>query len=57
MENFKRFLRDEAAQDLVEYVMLISFIALFCILAMRTLGVAINRTYNSVEASFVAAGS
>ena len=57
MENFKRFLRDEAAQDLVEYVMLISFIALFCILAMRTLGVAINRTYGSVEASFVAAGS
>ncbi len=35
-----RFVREEEGQDLVEYAMLITFIALACIVGMQTLGSA-----------------
>ena len=45
------FLRDEQGQDLVEYALLIAFIALACIIGLQNLGSAINQTYNSISSS------
>ena len=45
------FLRDERGQDLVEYALLIAFIALACIVGLMNLGTAINNTYNSISSS------
>jgi pilus assembly protein Flp/PilA len=44
-------LRDEQGQDLVEYALLIAFIALACIIGLMNLGTAINQTYNSISSS------
>jgi Flp pilus assembly pilin Flp len=44
-------LRDERGQDLVEYAMLMAFIALVCIIGLQRLGTAVNNTYNSVSVS------
>lgn len=46
-----RFVREEEGQDLVEYALLITFIALACIIGMQNLGTAINNKYNSISAS------
>jgi pilus assembly protein Flp/PilA len=52
MKNlFNRFVREEEGQDLVEYALLIAFIALACIIGLQNLGTAINKTYNSISAS------
>ena len=51
------FLRDEQGQDLVEYALLIAFIALACIIALQNLGGAINATYNSISSSLTGAVS
>ncbi len=44
-----RFVREEEGQDLVEYALLIAFIALACIIGLQNLGTAINNTYNSIS--------
>ena len=46
-----RFVREEEGQDLVEYALLITFIALACIIGMQNLGTAINNKYNAISAS------
>jgi pilus assembly protein Flp/PilA len=52
MKNFiGRFVREDEGQDLVEYALLIAFIALACIVGMQTLGTAINNEYKSIAAS------
>ena len=51
------FLRDEQGQDLVEYALLIAFIALACIIALQNLGGTINATYNSISSSLTGAVS
>jgi pilus assembly protein Flp/PilA len=51
------FLRDEQGQDLVEYALLIAFIALACIIGLQSLGGAINATYNSISSSLTGAVS
>jgi Flp pilus assembly pilin Flp len=48
-----QLIHDEGGQDLVEYAMLMAFIALICILGLRNLGVAVNNTYHSVSTSLV----
>jgi pilus assembly protein Flp/PilA len=45
------FVRDKQGQDLVEYALLIAFIALACIIGLQNLGTAINQTYNSISSS------
>lgn len=53
-------MRDEAGQDLVEYAMLMAFVALACLVGLRNLGTAVNDTYNSVSTTLtdsLAAGS
>jgi pilus assembly protein Flp/PilA len=53
----KRVIYEESGQDLVEYALLLAFIALVCIFGMQRLGTAINATYGSVNTSLAAAGS
>jgi pilus assembly protein Flp/PilA len=48
-----RFAREDDGQDLVEYALLITFIALACILGMQQLGTAINNKYTSLSTSLV----
>jgi Flp pilus assembly pilin Flp len=51
MQKLLRFVRDDEGQDLVEYALLITFIALACIVGMQQLGTAINNSYNSISQS------
>ena len=53
----RRLVCEEAAQDLVEYAMLLAFIAAVCILAMQQLGTAVNRTYGTASSSLVSSVS
>jgi pilus assembly protein Flp/PilA len=46
-----RFVNEDEGQDLVEYALLITFIALACIIGMQQLGTAINNRYNSISTS------
>jgi Flp pilus assembly pilin Flp len=51
--RYVNFLRDDTGQDLVEYVFLLTFIALACIIAMQNLGTAMNNTFDKVTTTFV----
>jgi pilus assembly protein Flp/PilA len=44
----KRFVREDEGQDLIEYVLLASFIAAGVILGATALGTNLNTWYNSV---------
>jgi pilus assembly protein Flp/PilA len=44
----RQFARDEEGQDLVEYAMLLAFIALICITAVKTLGTNVNSFFNNM---------
>ena len=46
-----RFVREDEGQDLVEYALLITFIALACIIGMQELGTAINQKYQAISTS------
>ena len=46
-----RFVRDEEGQDLVEYAMLLAFIALIAIAGVRTLGTTVNGFFSNVATS------
>jgi pilus assembly protein Flp/PilA len=46
-----RFIHEDEGQDLVEYALLITFIALACIVGMQQLGTAINNRYQSISTS------
>jgi pilus assembly protein Flp/PilA len=46
-----RLAREDDGQDLVEYSLLITFIALACIVGMQQLGTAINNKYTSLSTS------
>ena len=50
-------IHDEHGQDLVEYALLIAFIALACIIGLQALGGAIDTTYNSISGSLTGAVS
>jgi Flp pilus assembly pilin Flp len=57
MENLlKRFLREEQGQDLVEYALLLVFLALVAVSAMPSLGQAINNIF-SQSSSTLTSGS
>jgi Flp pilus assembly pilin Flp len=40
-----------SGQDLVEYAMLMAFVALVCIIGLQNMGTAVNNTYNAVSVS------
>ncbi len=47
-ELVRRFVREEEGQDLVEYAMLLAFIALICITAVKTLGTNVNSFFDNM---------
>jgi len=48
---FRRFVREDEGQDLVEYAMLIALIALATVAAVSGLATAINGQYNNISTS------
>ena len=46
IEMIKKFIRDEEGQDLVEYALLLVFIALAAIAVLPTLGSAVNNVFS-----------
>ncbi len=52
MKNLiQRFIREEEGQDLIEYALLIVFIALIVVVALDPLGDAVSAVYNSIHNS------
>jgi pilus assembly protein Flp/PilA len=47
----RRFVHDDAGQDLVEYAMLIALIALAVVAGVGALATAINTQYNTIAGS------
>ena len=45
-ELMKNFIRDEEGQDLVEYALLLVFLALAAIAVLPTLGSSVNRVFS-----------
>jgi Flp pilus assembly pilin Flp len=56
MELLKRFVKEEQGQDLVEYALLLVFLALAAIAVLPTLGHAVNNVF-SRSASTLTSGS
>jgi len=56
LEIIKRFVKEEEGQDLVEYALLLAFLALAAITALPTLGDTVNNLF-SQSASTLEAGS
>jgi len=56
LEMIQRFLNDEEGQDLVEYALLLVFLALAAITVLPTLGKAVNNVF-SQSASVLTTGS
>jgi Flp pilus assembly pilin Flp len=56
LELMKRFMKDEEGQDLVEYALLLVFLALAAITVLPTLGKAVNNVF-SQSASTLTTGS
>ena len=53
-----RFVRDEQGQDLIEYALLATFVALVAIVGATALGTALNNWYGTVAGNVnTAAGS
>jgi len=49
-----RFVRDEEGQDLVEYAMLLAFIALIAIAGVKTLGTTVDKFFSNVATALTA---
>jgi pilus assembly protein Flp/PilA len=49
MKLFRRFVREDEGQDLVEYAMLIALIAVVCAAGVRVLGTALNTWYDTLS--------
>ena len=56
LDIIKRFIREEEGQDLVEYALLLAFLALAAIVALPTLGNVVNNLFTQ-SASTLEAGS
>ena len=52
MENLiKRFVREEAGQDLIEYALLAGLISLVCVLAINNAGTKVSALFVKVQNS------
>ena len=49
-ELFKRFVREEKGQDLIEYALLAGFISLVAVAAITSVGQGVNGVYNNINA-------
>jgi pilus assembly protein Flp/PilA len=45
----KRFVREEAGQDLIEYALLAGFISLVAVVAITAVGQGVNGVYNNID--------
>ena len=45
----KRFVREEAGQDLIEYALLAGFISLVAVVAITQVGQGVNRVYGNIN--------
>ena len=55
LEMIKRFLQDEQGQDLVEYALLLVFLALAAITVLPTLGQAVNNVFSQSASTLTTA--
>jgi Flp pilus assembly pilin Flp len=46
---FVRFVREDDAQDLIEYALLAGFISLVAVVAITAVGVGVNGVYNGLD--------
>ena len=46
---FKRFVREEQGQDLIEYALLAGFISLVAVAAITSVGTGVNGVYNNIN--------
>jgi len=51
LDMIKRFINDEEGQDLVEYALLLVFLALAAIAILPTLGSSVNRVFSQSNSS------
>ena len=49
--RFQSFVRNEEAQDLIEYAMLVALIALFCVAAVTAAGGKVVSVFNAIVAA------
>lgn len=52
MRPLRWFLREEQGQDLIEYALLASFVAIVSIAALKVLGGKVAAFYNTINAQF-----
>jgi Flp pilus assembly pilin Flp len=55
LEMIQRLLKDEQGQDLVEYALLLVFLALAAITVLPTLGKAVNNVFSQSASSLTSA--
>lgn len=48
MTYFNNFMNDEEGQDLVEYALLLGFVAIVCVPAITTLGTKVNSYFSKI---------
>jgi Flp pilus assembly pilin Flp len=49
--RLQSFVRDEEAQDLIEYAMLVALIALFCVVAVTAAGTKVVAVFDAIVAA------
>jgi Flp pilus assembly pilin Flp len=52
MRTLQEFIEDESGQDLVEYALLASFLAISSVAALKILGPKVAGFYNTLSAQF-----
>ena len=52
MGRLVQFLKDEEGQDLIEYALLVSFVAIVTVVTLRTLGVKVAAFYTLIGNEF-----
>jgi Flp pilus assembly pilin Flp len=52
---FKRIVRDEEGQDLIEYALIAGFISVICYLAIQATGQSISGVWDTVKTAAAAA--
>jgi len=58
MKNLiQRFIREEEGQDLIEYALLIVFIAIVVVAALDALGPTISTVYTNIDAQLAGGGA
>ena len=56
-DAFKRFVRDERAQGVLEYALIVAFIAVVCIVGVRQVGTGTRNFYSNISTSTNAIGN